>query len=62
MHDWQCNLLCDPQTSAGLLIACAPDASPAVLEMLWRQNWDHATIIGRFTAGVPRDCTAPKPQ
>src|SRR5918912_2842255 len=30
--DWQRKLITDPQTSGGLLVACAPQAVPAVLE------------------------------
>ena len=28
---WRRDLLCDPQTSGGLLVACAPEAANAVL-------------------------------
>ena len=31
---WERNLLCDPQTSGGLLIACAPSAAGDVLDLL----------------------------
>jgi len=48
--DWQRAILCDPQTSGGLLIACCEDALPAVLDLLSRRGFDHAQAIGRFTS------------
>lgn len=49
--EWQRSILCDPQTSGGLLVACTAEAAPAVLDLLARQKCEHAAIIGRFTAG-----------
>ena len=37
-------LLCDPQTSGGLLVACAPSSVAAVLEVFRRHGFDAATI------------------
>jgi len=48
---WQRDLLCDPQTSGGLLIACAPSAAPDVLNLLDARGFAHACAIGRFTTG-----------
>ncbi len=48
--DWQRKLLSDPQTSGGLLVACAPSAAPAVLA----QFKGEAREIGRFAAGPAR--------
>ena len=48
--DWQRKLLSDPQTSGGLLVACAPDAVPQVLKTFDGE----AKQIGRLTAGAPR--------
>jgi len=48
--EWKRKLMADPQTSGGLLVACAPEAVPQVLKAF---NGD-ATAIGRFTAGAPR--------
>jgi len=48
--EWKRKLISDPQTSGGLLVACAPDAVPQVLKAF---N-GNATAIGRFTAGAPR--------
>jgi len=47
-------LLTDPQTSGGLLVACAPDAVRAVLETFEREGFGAATPIGRFVAGPAR--------
>ena len=44
-------LLTDPQTSGGLLVACAPQAAPAVLEVFKREGFTAAAQIGRFVAG-----------
>jgi selenide,water dikinase len=46
-------LLTDPQTSGGLLVACAPDAVESVLATFRREGFDAAAAIGRFTAGAP---------
>lgn len=49
-------LLTDPQTSGGLLVACAPAALDAVLAVFGRHGFDHATVVGRIEAadGAPR--------
>ncbi len=39
-------LLCDPQTSGGLLIACAPDTLPTALDTLARHGCTRAAAIG----------------
>ena len=51
---WHRKLLTDPQTSGGLLVACAPDAAEAVLGVFSRQGFEHARAIGRFEVGEPR--------
>jgi selenide,water dikinase len=52
--DWQRALLCDPQTSGGLLIACSAESVPAVLDLLVKRKFEHASIIGGFTSAEPR--------
>jgi len=47
-------LLTDPQTSGGLLAACAPDAVAAVLAVFRDEGFAQATVIGEVTAGAPR--------
>ena len=46
-------VLTDPQTSGGLLVACAPDAADAVVATLQREGFGAAAPIGRFVAGPP---------
>jgi selenide,water dikinase len=43
-------LLSDPQTSGGLLVACAPEAVDAVLATFHRHGFAHAAIVGGVTA------------
>lgn len=47
------SLLCDPQTSGGLLVSCAPDAAPAALDLFKRHGCERATMIGTMVEGVP---------
>jgi selenide, water dikinase len=47
-------LLCDPQTSGGLLVACAPGAAREALEVLRRHGGGRAAVIGAMTSGEPR--------
>jgi len=44
-------LLTDPQTSGGLLIACAPEVVTEVLSTFLQEGFDHATVIGELSAG-----------
>jgi selenide,water dikinase len=44
-------LLTDPQTSGGLLVACAPDTVNEVLRQFRAEGFDHAAVIGEFQAG-----------
>lgn len=48
------DLLTDPQTSGGLLVACAAESRDAVLDIFAREGFDEAAVIGRFAAGAPR--------
>jgi selenide,water dikinase len=52
--NWQRTLLCDPQTSGGLLIACESRASSTVVDLLKRRGFAHAAPIGEFRAGPPQ--------
>jgi selenide, water dikinase len=47
-------LLTDPQTSGGLLVACAPDAVNAVLAIFSGEDFADAAVIGEIVAGAPR--------
>ena len=47
-------LLTDPQTSGGLLVACAPDAVAQVLGIFRAEGFADAAEIGEITAGPAR--------
>jgi len=51
MPEWQKNLLCDPQTSGGLLVACAPEAVEEVLAIFRQEGFEYAGVIGRMAGG-----------
>jgi selenide,water dikinase len=44
-------ILTDPQTSGGLLVACAPDEAPRVLAIFHRLGFPQAAVIGRMIEG-----------
>ena len=50
--DWKRKLLTDPQTSGGLLVACAAEAEAEVRELFRSDGFD-ARAIGRLAAGRP---------
>jgi selenide,water dikinase len=52
--EWRRGLLCDPQTSGGLLISLAPDAAREVLRTLHAAGFPHASVVGAVQAGAPR--------
>ncbi len=52
LADWQKDLLCDPQTSGGLLIAVAPQAAHDVMQLLRRRGHHDAREIGALSAGA----------
>ena len=50
--DWQRKLLCDPQTSGGLLVACDPGGVERVLDVFHQSGFDEACRIGRLEEGA----------
>jgi len=52
--EWQRKLLTDPQTSGGLLVACAPEAEQAVLAEFSKRGFAQARRIGRLGTGAAR--------
>ncbi len=51
---WQQALLCDPQTSGGLLVTCAPQAADEVLALFRDEGFASAAVIGRMQTGAAR--------
>jgi selenide, water dikinase len=49
--DWQRALLCDPQTSGGLLVSCAAESAQAVLAAFKADGFNCATEIGHMQKG-----------
>ena len=47
------DLLCDPQTSGGLLVSCAADSVDAVLACFRDGGFAEASVIGRMSDGAP---------
>lgn len=53
-EQWRTNLLTDPQTAGGLLVACTPQSAERVLQLFHRDGFDDARIIGEVVAGPTR--------
>jgi selenide,water dikinase len=51
--EWQRQLLTDPQTSGGLLIACDPDRAAEVARAIAEGGYPRAGIIGHAQTGTP---------
>jgi selenide,water dikinase len=54
MPQWQRNLLTDPQTSGGLLVACSASSAATVLDVFRGSGFAQAAVIGELSAGSPR--------
>jgi selenide, water dikinase len=52
--EWQRKLVTDPQTSGGLLVACAPEAEQAVLAEFAKRGFAQARTIGKLQPGPAR--------
>lgn len=50
---WQQILLTDPQTSGGLLVACAPEAASEVLRLFHAEGYVNAAKVGHLQAWEP---------
>ncbi len=53
LPEWRRDLLADPQTSGGLLVACDPGEAADVLELIVGAGHPAARIVGRTEAGAP---------
>lgn len=51
IEEWQRKLLCDPQTSGGLLVSCKPECAAAVLAAFHADGFAEAAVIGSMQAG-----------
>lgn len=54
LEDWRRDLLTDPQTSGGLLIAVAADQAGALLALARDDGFAAAAVVGRVVEGPPR--------
>jgi selenide, water dikinase len=50
---WRRQILTDPQTSGGLLVACAPDRADALLRRIRDAGYSSSSIIGEMRVGSP---------
>jgi len=50
---WRRDVLTDPQTSGGLLLAVDPDRAAEVLALVRDRGFSGAAVVGRFVAGEP---------
>jgi selenide,water dikinase len=57
--DWQRAILTDPQTSGGLLVACAESALEEVLQVFRLHGFERAAVVGRLEAGAPGALVTP---
>jgi selenide,water dikinase len=53
-EEWRQKMVTDPQTSGGLLVACAAEAADAVLAAFRADGFGEAAVIGRLGAGEAR--------
>jgi selenide,water dikinase len=58
LPQWLRAVLTDPQTSGGLLVACASDSVGEVLEVFRTGGFADAAVIGELSAGPPRIAVA----
>ena len=52
IEEWQKQMLTDPQTSGGLLVACAPGSEAGVHAVFARHGFAEARTIGAFARGA----------
>nr|PZN85480.1 MAG: selenide, water dikinase SelD [Pseudomonadota bacterium] len=53
LPDWRRHLLTDPQTSGGLLVACAADRAAEIVDFAQKAGYAAARIVGRVQEGDP---------
>ncbi len=53
LDDWRRDILTDPQTSGGLLIAADPANAADILALVRSRGFADAAVVGRLAAGAP---------
>jgi selenide,water dikinase len=53
LPDWRKDVLCDPQTSGGLLVAVAEEQADAALALIRNRGFGAAAVVGRLSEGAP---------
>jgi selenide,water dikinase len=53
-EEWRQKIVTDPQTSGGLLVACAAEVAEDVLSAFRGDGFGEAAVIGRLEAGEPQ--------
>jgi selenide,water dikinase len=53
LPQWRTDILCDPQTSGGLLIAVAPGEAETMMAKVKSAGFEASRIVGRLVAGAP---------
>jgi len=53
LPEWQKHLLTDPQTSGGLLVACAAEHADAIVQRIAEGGFSAARVVGTTAAGEP---------
>jgi selenide,water dikinase len=51
LADWRLDLLTDPQTSGGLLVAVEPGEVPQVLDLVRQHGFERAAVVGHLVDG-----------
>ncbi|HEX3700384.1 MAG TPA: selenide, water dikinase SelD [Phenylobacterium sp.] len=59
LPEWRRDLITDPQTSGGLLVAVDPAQAQAVLDLVRDRGFAQAAVVGRMAPGPPRIRLAP---
>jgi selenide,water dikinase len=62
LEDWRRDILSDPQTSGGLLIAARPEAAAEVLALARDQGFEHSEVVGGLIDGRPEVAIRRGPQ
>jgi selenide,water dikinase len=54
LPDWKRDILCDPQTSGGLLVAIDPAQAATALDLLRSRGFSRCAVVGRLKPGPTR--------